>query len=683
MSVPPGHPSIVRDSDGQYSGRGRALTPEGGSAVLPHPRAAVMTVPPRSTRSPRRAVAPPDPHYLASDAAAPIGTALNLTRIPLGIAGRVRPGLQDRDMAEDESEREYLERMRRMPPVPTEQNDITVALTDAVGARCTITVSGDPKLGLPYGTDMLVLMAVYRLLEDDRARVARGGRSRLVDGALTGVTMRELLSAMGVPSDQQNGREIRRARMALRRLSGIRVEMLEDLLRDFNEVAEGIRTGVPGSAPVVPERAAFAATRRPTTRVEREARIAVLEVEFARVIRDGEEVSALVDRIRLNPRWYNELVSGWVAWIDDVRYRSLSKGLARRLYELCAYDVAVGAESPWRMGEEALLDLLALRGDTPKARTDHRRAISAAARDLIDADVLESAEWEKLGKSDYVLVLEPGPVFTLPRWLRGTGLLDDRETRVLYGFLRSFGTDPARARAMVTERPAAVRAAVRYALFLYETDPSRVKASWAAMIAERVANQRSNGGIVGYAEWEAQRFPSSAGGRAEEAGNGTEQAGALAAGAPRAPRPAPAIALPHNIPLGDQPDRGVLAVAGAPDAMDLCRAVQARVAGIEGVPPRLRGFVLQDTLLPWRIVPHAPGDAALVVVAQAIIFEVTRREISDLVAPLLHELSDRRVVRLAIEDYAPARHSTGGPVAQAGSQLVELGEPDGGSATGT
>ena len=96
-------------------------------------------------------------------------------------------------------------------------------------------------------------------------------------------------------------------------------------------------------------------------------------------------------------------------------------------------------------------------------------------------------------------------MLALAAHLRGTGTFDPDDVRLQFAALQSFGVDAAQARRWLAERPTATREAICYAVFMRETNPGLVKRSWAHLLDERIRNQRTNGGVVGFADWAKRR----------------------------------------------------------------------------------------------------------------------------------------------------------------------------------
>src|SRR3712207_6178118 len=102
-----------------------------------------------------------------------------------------------------------------------------------------------------------------------------------------------------------------------------------------------------GAAPVVPTRGRRSAGAGPALRAREEEVTWLLEYRWrTEYLRQAEGESWIV-HLRLNPRWFDQAVSGWVAWIDTQRYRALGGPLAKRLYQLLAVEAAFGTPAPW------------------------------------------------------------------------------------------------------------------------------------------------------------------------------------------------------------------------------------------------------------------------------------------------------------------------------------------------
>jgi hypothetical protein len=454
-------------------------------------------------------VTPPASLLLAREGGAelPVGAALDVVRLPLVLAMKKRPGTAEED--EDPGAALDDEQLGALPVLPEELYELRHLYTDRFGAQHRVFVSGHNRLGLPYGQDGDVLVALFKLIDEDRQRVLAGHAPRVVDGEFVGVTVRMIARAMG--HENVHGRLMRRIRSALRRLAFVRILTTTTEFREAGDAAAALLAGAPGARPLVPGRG----------RVPERAGARGARGEAAAPSAREEEVSWLVEyrwrteylrnadgenwivQLRLNPRWFNQAVSGWVAWIDTQRYRALRAPLAKRLYQLMAVEAAYGTPAPWTFPLEQLRRACAM--SERRQANEIVRSLRDAAAELVDAGVLSAFEHRKIRRGEHEVTLVPGDALLLASLLRGVGAADLHETRVQLAFLRAFGVDASVARTLVEGDAAAVHEALLYALFLRETAPHEVQRSWSRMLVDRVEQKRSNAGVVGFESWLRKR----------------------------------------------------------------------------------------------------------------------------------------------------------------------------------
>lgn len=462
----------------------------------------------------------PDPALLRPSAPATppsIAAPLDLAQVPFVLAlqrlpspdgggsGRAQRGGDDGDVPEAETDERDAEALERLPVLPTEAWQARYDIVERYGRTLTVRVEGHSRLGMPRGRDLDVFLAVLALYADDYQQVLAGRRSRVQEGALADVSVNEILGAMGIPADDRNGSASRRVRQALRRFGYLTFTATGRVFRDAAENAAALLGGAPQARPVVPDRAARG---RPEARD-----VVTVDEEVTHLLEYRWQVSYArspagelrITRLKLNPRFLDHLVTGWVAWIEDDRYRALSSPLARRLYVLLAGEAATGRPAPWTF------DLRALRaacGMSPhRYANEVKKDILRAADELADAGVLAvAADASSPKKGEWTITFAPGPALVLAALLRGTSVLDLTSSRAQLAFLHYFGFEDAAARALLAERPHAVYDALCFALYVRETNAGRVTRSWRGFITDRVAANRPNSGEVGYAEWAAKRL---------------------------------------------------------------------------------------------------------------------------------------------------------------------------------
>jgi hypothetical protein len=435
----------------------------------------------------------------------PLGMSLDLARLPLALSARRREVPDGAPAPAD----------GQPPMLPAEYVRLAVHVVEG-GVPRHVVVEGSPTLGLPFGADLDVLLALFKLAQEDHQRVLQGQSPTIVDGEFLAPTLRQIANAMGVTS---NGDRPKRIRAALERLGHVRIRTTATLLRHEESRAARILAGERGTAPVVPDGrparfGAPAATGAAGTGAAATGRPVMVEEEVTWVLEyrwrtdfsrndDGEHWIA---RLRLNPLWLAHATSGWVAWVEMPIFVGLGP-LAKRLYMLFAGRAACEGLVTWEFGAAELSHACAV--GSGRAQGQVNRDLRLAAEDLRAAGVLAGITEERLN-GELRFTFAPGPVLALAAHLRGTGTFDPDDVRLQFAALQSFGVDTAQARRWLAERPTATREAICYAVFLRETNPSHVKRSWAHLLDERIRNQRTNGGVVGFGDWAKRRLAGSA-----------------------------------------------------------------------------------------------------------------------------------------------------------------------------
>jgi hypothetical protein len=501
----------------------------------------------------------------------PIGMSLDLIQIPVVLAAKQRVGLESPRGADD-----------RPGVLPEHYVRMAVTLAGR-GVRRTVVVEGSPTLGLPYGDDADVLLALFRLVHDDQQRVLFGHEPRVVDGEFLSPSLTMIANALQA---QRGGSQRRQIRTALERLANVRIKTSAEFFRDTREHAARIVDGHPDAHPLVPQaRPDRVAPGRVVSAAEKITWL--LEYEWRRDYSRNEDGEDWITRLRLNPVWCAHGASGWVAWIEMPVFRALGPA-AKRLYMHLATRAACEGMVPWTFDAAELA-----RTCAPLASSNAQalKYLRAAADALREAGVV--AEWQEVAerRADRRFTFHAGPVLTLAAHLRGAGSFDPDDVRLQFAALQFFGVDVAEARRWLAEHPTATRDALCYAIFLRETNPARVRSSWPAMMRERILNRRTNVGEVGYEAWAARR---------------------LASGPAAHPFPAPPVAgaVERTAPRHSGPE-----AAATPDrraAPDAVTAAESR-SSIAGGPAPDVPLGSSEAVALWRAIRAAidPGQTML------------------------------------------------------------------------
>jgi hypothetical protein len=444
--------------------------------------------------------------------------------------------------------------------------EITYSLVGADRTRYEVRVTGDPTLGLPFGQDADVLLALFKIFEQEP------GQHDLAAGVFRNPSYQMICRALG---KTPTGRRVREIRDALMRLAGVRIYsrvLVDKLVRAAKVLAAD------GTAPEVPT---AGTVRRDVTHEMRWLLEYRAQERFERGP-VGRGVRAAIDgpgrvsddaldddegavgqsqmwirHLALNPFWVAQAVSGWAGWIDVERHARLKSPTARRLYQICAATAARQVATPWSYPEEALTAACLLTTSATKKPTKVRQQLESAAEELREAGVLSSAEWLGTKRGPKTFEVHPAPLLQFADLLRGIGLTDPPDFRVQYAVLRHFGVTPAKARQLLGEHPGQVGEVLLRACHLEATDPRAIEKSWAGWIVHHVQAGTSFRGEV-----EFQRWRSSALAAIDSGADAPRQIGPGAStngGVPNAPTsvatrpepPMPRIPAPYPLPDPD------------------------------------------------------------------------------------------------------------------------------------
>lgn len=381
--------------------------------------------------------------------------------------------------------------------------EITYSLVGADRTRYEVRVTGDPTLGLPFGQDADVLLALFKILEQEP------GQHDLETGTLRNPSFQMICRALG---KTPTGRRVREIRDALMRLAGVRIYsrvLVDKLVRAAKVLAAD------GTAPEVPT---AGTVRRDVTHEmrwlleyrtqERFERPALVEAGALDDETDADEAALEAGRgqmwiqhLALNPFWVAQAVAGWAGWIDVERHARLKSPTARRLYQICAATAARQVATPWAFPEDALTAACLLTTSATKKPTKIRQQLESAADELREAGILASAEWHGAKRGPRTFAVQPAPLLQFADLLRGIGLTDPPDFRVQYAVLRHFGVTPAKSRQLLAEHAGQVGEVLLRACHLEATNPEAIEKSWAGWIVHHVQAGTSFRGEVEFQRW--------------------------------------------------------------------------------------------------------------------------------------------------------------------------------------
>ncbi len=469
--------------------------------------------------------------------------------------------------------------------VPEAARRAQVVVAEPAGRYTYYEITGDPKLGLPYGGDADVLLAMAALA--DRADAEGRPHVHPVTGEFAAPSLRMLARVLDLEMTKDRAERIKGA---LDRLAAVRIKASR--LRQLDDVAgrsDPVTLPAGNAHPIFLEQGTLGAAGAAGAgrgndllaggRPGRRGRGAVVPRDVAASLPGGEWVPEAegveylityawrteyhrsargedwIQKLQINPALLAQGERGWVGWIDCPTHARLTRPIAKRLYQLTAN--AQARQAPLRFELAALRQLCGIAGGTKNVRSAHvRDDVLAAAQELVAADVLAGAEVTSVSRGRYVFHFEPGLRLRVAGWLRGVGTPDFTEQRVLRLLLASLDVAPRAAEQLVAESAGQVRQMLAYVFFQRERGqavhaPGRyvvdgVAKGWTydahedfqRWFRERVANARP-----------APRIAAGGGGAGDGAGPGAPRA-AIADVAPReAPHGAP-HAAPGDDPLG-------------------------------------------------------------------------------------------------------------------------------------
>jgi hypothetical protein len=381
-------------------------------------------------------------------------------------------------------------------------------------------ITGHPKLGLPYGSDGDVMLAVMALADgvDDAT-----GRPRVnpMTGEFLAPSANQILGVLGLsPSGQQYERvRAALARLAFVRIAGTRLRRLDEAPAHLEPVVlnagnaltsltppsrkEASGSGMTGRRS---RRGAAAAGQLADVLAERGGGTWIPEVEkvdwllayevrreFDRRI-TGE---SWISKLQINPALLAQGEHGWVGWVDCRTHAALNP-VAKRLYQLVA--LATARQAALRFDVATLRQLCGMAERKP---AEIRDDLLRAAHELQAHDIIEGAEAVSPRRGQYALYLTPGLRLRVAGWLRGVGTLDLTERRVQRMLLASCDVAPATADRLV--RQAAGRVHQMLAVVLYRRDRNRPVQNPARYIEDGVAQGWSYETNADFQQWLQER----------------------------------------------------------------------------------------------------------------------------------------------------------------------------------
>ena len=395
-----------------------------------------------------------------------------------------------------------------------------VVVAETAGRYTYYEITGDPKLGLPYGGDADVLLAMAALAD----RVSSDGHPFVnpLTGEFVAPSLRMLARVLDLDMTRDRAERIKGAleRLAAVRIRAARMRQLDDAARRTDPVMlpagnahpvwiDTRRAGSAGKehgAPPGGRRGAVpadvvAALPGSDWVAEAEGTEYLItyawRTEYHRTPR-GEDWIA---KLRINPSLLEQGERGWVGWIDCPTHAKLTRPIAKRLYQLTAN--AQARQAPLRFDLATIRQLCGIAQGGNVRTAQIRDDVLAAARELCDHDVLASAEVTSVSRGQYVFHFEPGLQLRVAGWLRGMGTPDFTEQRVLRLLLSSLDVAPKIAERLVAESAGQVRQMLAYVF--YQRERGQAIRSPGRYVIDGVANGWSYEGNDDFNRWLRER----------------------------------------------------------------------------------------------------------------------------------------------------------------------------------
>lgn len=396
-----------------------------------------------------------------------VGVALDLSEIPIVLATHKIPRTGDGVVDE---------RFHR----------VTHHIETPEGAVHEIVIQGDPYLGLPYGrADTLTLIGVFDL-------IARNG---YYDGRFPDPTASAIARAACL--DPQSG--LAQVRSALERFANVRIQ--SRVIRKARQLALDVLSG--SAYPIKPD------ARVMVTTDDRDHGIWILRYSSSTQIvevdpaehstrewaRDASgrpiQIQERITRLEVNPELVDQSIAGWVAWIDRELIAGLSSELATRLYMVLAGRAAKDS-SPDPLWTYALGQLRSSCGISPTRRAAAARdSLTKAGEELRDAGVLDLCAWKADQRDGYRFAFRPGSALRVANLLRGVGVLDRPDTRIMIALMARYRIDPEVSRPLIAAKPEIVFRNIARAIYLEENNPGEIRKSWAGYILNGIKHDRT------------------------------------------------------------------------------------------------------------------------------------------------------------------------------------------------
>jgi hypothetical protein len=339
------------------------------------------------------------------------------------------------------------------------------------GIAVTVELHGNTKLGLPTVYDLDVYFALRQIARDTEQEDAL---------ELSGVALREIGRALGVPKSEQNGAFLRGLGQSLDRWSAFSI--VTDF--DFSEVDRAAEASAGRARPYLPE------TLPRRVRPRRHWHYVLQTGLNEDAVPNARGERSVVGTIRFDRVWINSVKSISTAWIDAALHRDLRDRYAKRLYQTLlvrALRYATWSErEPWEVSITELLREWGVK-DT-RART--RETVLDKLAGLQTRGIVGRFETWRDGRTDHVMRVTPGEKLAEARRHVGVRAGESpAHVRLVWALQQGpWAFSPVEARYWAEQAPSVVLRVLQRMVYLRETgwEPDK---SWGGFVKQALRDE--------------------------------------------------------------------------------------------------------------------------------------------------------------------------------------------------
>jgi len=356
------------------------------------------------------------------------------------------------------------------------------------GIAVNVELHGNTKLGLPTVSDFDVYFALRQIARDTGQELAL---------ELSGVALREIGRALGVPKAEQNGAFLRGLGQSLDRWSAFSI--VTDF--DFSEVDRAAEASVGRARPYLPE------TLPRRVRPRRHWHYVLQTGLNEDAVPNARGERSVVGTIRFDRVWVNSVKSASTAWIDAALHRELRDRYAKRLYQTLlvrALRYATWSEQePWEISVTELLRDWGVK-DT-RART--RETVLDKLASLEARGIVGRHDTWRAGRTDHVMRLTPGEKLQEARRHVGVRAGESpAHVRLVWALQQGpWAFSPVEARYWAEQAPSVVLRALQRMVYLRETgwEPDK---SWGGFVKQALRDEYTFDYDERYQAWLSARL---------------------------------------------------------------------------------------------------------------------------------------------------------------------------------